>query len=336
VSAGPAPLLALSWAVAATTTLLLLLALERWASRLGLVDRPNARSSHRQPRPRGGGAAIVVGLLAGWATAAARGLELSPAAWIVLAAAVGIGLLGLWDDLAPRRAAVRVAVQCGVALALVAALGGFDRVPLPPPADLPLPAAAGAALAVLWLVAVTNFFNFMDGIDGLAAGQALVTILALAAVGAPQGIFLLLLLVAPLGVFLAFNWAPARLFLGDVGSAFLGFLLAASPWLAAEPARTADVVLLALVLSLFLLDPLWTLARRWRRGARLTESHREHLYQRLTADGRGHARVAIALVAAAALLAGLGVWSYGDAARIWTSFGCALLLFLLELRLARS
>lgn len=328
--------LALPCAVAAATTLLFLLALQRWAPRLGLLDLPNARSSHHRARPRGGGAAVVVGLLAGCATWAAHAEALPASAGVVLAAAVGIAILGLWDDLAPLGAPVRLAVQCAAASAVVVALGGLPRLPLPPPADLALPPLAGAALAVLWLVAVSNFFNFMDGIDGLAAGQALVTSLALVASGgAPQGEPLLLLLAATLLVFLAFNWAPARLFLGDVGSGFLGFLLAASPWLGAPQLRASNLLLVALVLSLFLLDPLWTLAVRWRRGARLTESHREHLYQRLTGAARGHGPVAGALLAAALLLAALAVWSYGSAERSWWSLGAALLLFALELGLAR-
>lgn len=328
--------LALAGAATATTALLVLVGLRRWAPRLGLMDLPNARSSHRSPRPRGGGVAIVAGLLAGLAVLTALGAGLSSRAGVVLGAALAIALVGLWDDVARLGALARLAVHFAAAAAVVTALGGLARLPLPPPADLELAGVAGAALALLWLAGVTNFFNFMDGIDGLAAGQALVTSLALIAAGAaaeaarPAG-----LLAVALLVFLCFNWAPARVFLGDAGSGFLGFLLAALPWLGPEEARARNLLLVALSLSLFLGDPLWTLAARWRRGARLAEPHREHLYQRLASAERGHGRVAGGLLAAAALLAALGVWSFGVGPRGWLAIGVALLLFLVELRLAR-
>ncbi len=328
--------LALVGAASAGVTLLLLLALERWAPRLGLVDLPNARSSHARARPRGGGAAIVAGVLAGCLTLAALGLSLPRQAATVLAAALALAALGLWDDLAPLGAGPRLAMQAMVATAVVAVLGGLPRLPLPPPADIPLAAFPGAALAALWLVAVTNFFNFMDGIDGLAGGQALIAALALLAGGGVRPAApLLWVLAVTLVVFLVFNWAPARLFMGDVGSGFLGFLLAASPWLGAPAERATNLLFVALVMSLFLLDPLWTLAARSRRGARVTESHREHLYQRLTRAARGHGRVAAALLVAATLLAALAVWSYGIAGRTWWAVGGAVLLFALEVVWAR-
>ncbi|MEO7795635.1 MAG: glycosyl transferase [Thermoanaerobaculia bacterium] len=324
---------ALPLAVAAMVTLLLLLALLRWAPRLGLLDVPNARSSHRRARPRGGGAAIVLGVLAGVATLAAMGHELEQRIWVVLGAALVLAAMGLWDDLASLAAASRLAVQCAAAIAVVAILGGLEHLPLPPPANVALPPLAGALLAALWLVAVTNFFNFMDGIDGLAAGQALLTILALAAV-ASRVTPLAGLLAATLLVFLVFNWAPARIFLGDVGSGFLGFLLAAWPWLGPTDLRERHLFLIALSLSLFLLDPLWTLFARWRLGARFGESHREHLYQRLAGGRMGHPATAAALLAGGALLAGLAIWSDGESARSWFGTGVAMLLFLVELRLA--
>ena len=318
------------------TTLLTLSALLRWAGRFGLIDLPNARSSHRLPRPRGGGVAIVAGFLAACVTLTVVRAGLSPGAWTVVGAALAIAAIGLWDDVARLGARFRLAAQFAVAGVVVAVLGGLSQLPLPPPANLELPRAAGALLAVLWLVAATNFFNFMDGIDGLAGGQALVTSLALAGIGAgSEGGRLAGLLAAALLVFLGFNWAPARVFLGDVGSGFLGFLLAAWPWLGGTEARAQNLLLVAMSLGLFLCDPLWTLAARWRRGARLTESHRDHIYQRMVGVERGHGPVAFVLLAAAAVLTSLAVWSFGHPSRNWLVVGIVFLLFLAELRLAR-
>jgi Fuc2NAc and GlcNAc transferase len=329
--------LALPCAVAAATSLVLLVALKRWAPQFGLMDVPIARSSHRVPRPRGGGLAIVAGVLAGIATLAARGEGLPSRTWIVLGAALAIAALGLWDDVANLPASVRLATHVVVAVAVVGALGGLAHLPLPAPAGLELHPAGGAMLAILWLAGVTNFFNFMDGIDGLAAGQALVAILALAWIGAGwKSGHVTWLIAATLLVFIGFNWTPARIFLGDTGSGFLGFFLAASPWLGPVELREQTLLLVAVSLALFLCDPLWTLAVRWRRGAYLLEGHREHLYQRLAERVRGHAPVAIGVLAAAVPLAALAVWSFGDAPRTWLALGIGCVIFLIELSLARS
>ena len=121
---------------------------------------------------------------------------------------------------------------------------------------------------MIWLVGVTNFFNFMDGLDGLAGGQALITLAVLVwalwpGPGAGVGIFVF----AATAAFLCRNWSPARIFLGDAGSNFLGFLLAGLPLAAGAPERSRLVFVAAISLSLFLLDPIATLVARRRRRA---------------------------------------------------------------------
>jgi Fuc2NAc and GlcNAc transferase len=307
----------------------------RWSPRAGLVDVPNARSSHLHPRPRGGGLGVLAGVVAGLLCS----LPWSPtsAALTLLAAALALAAVGLADDRAPLPVWPRLLAQVAAALVLVAVTGGLPALPLPPPADLPLPAALGGALAVLWLVGVTNFFNFMDGIDGLAGGQAVLVLLAVAALGwSGDGALLALVAAAATLGFLVLNWPPASLFLGDGGSGFLGFLLAGLPLLAPPEQRTPALLVVGVGMALFLLDPAWTLLVRLRRGERLGAAHREHLYQRLAAPAVSHARVTVPLLAAGAGLTLLAALAYEGVLGFWWALAAAAACFVVETAAARA
>ena len=310
------------------------LLVERRARPLGLLDLPTPRSSHREPRPRGGGLGILCGVAVGLAVASWTTGAFGAGARTVLGAALLVAAAGLWDDLHPLPVWPRLLVQTAAAVLVIAVCGGFERLPLPPPADLAL-GAAGAPLAVLWLVAVTNFYNFMDGLDGLAAGQAVLTFGVLAWALWPLGAAgLSLVAAAATAALLLRNWAPARVFLGDVGSSFLGMLLAGLPFAAPPTERPRLVLLVAVSLALFLLDPVATLWRRWRGGAPLTVAHREHAYQRLAAPERSHAPVVSGLLAAGLLLSLLAAAGYARPSLAWTVVAAALLLFAAEWWLA--
>jgi Fuc2NAc and GlcNAc transferase len=310
-------------------------AIERRARVLGLIDLPNARSSHVEPRPRGGGLGIVAGVVVALALMAAFGVGPSASTVIVLAGALLVAASGLWDDVRGLGVGPRLVVQTTAAVWVVAMCGGVDRLPLPSPADLPL-GVAGIALAVVWIVAVTNFFNFMDGADGLAAGQGIVTLAALAAALWPDGVaFVALATAVATMAFLSRNWAPARIFMGDVGSAFLGFLLAALPFATPPDARPDVVFVVGISLSLFLFDPIVTLVARTRRGEPIGVAHREHVYQRLIVPGRPHGRVVFALVAAAAGLSVLAAWAFHVPALRWPAVAAAIGVFAGEWGIAR-
>jgi UDP-N-acetylmuramyl pentapeptide phosphotransferase/UDP-N-acetylglucosamine-1-phosphate transferase len=304
------------------------------ARRWGLLDRPNARSSHRQVVPRGGGLAVAVAALL--AVVVFQGWWPSGPAGPVLCGAAALAALGFWDDRRGLPALLRLAAQVAVAAAVVLGAGAIERLPLPPPADLPLGLLAGP-LTVLWIVAVVNFFNFLDGIDGLAAAQAVVTGGGIALAGWDPCSALLggALAGAALG-FLPFNWSPASLFLGDVGSYFLGFCLAALPLVAPTSSRPGAVLFVALSLWLFLADAAWTLGRRAVRGARWYEAHREHLYQALALRW-GHGAVAAAITAGSVALtaATLAAARRGEPAWTWALVGLAALFFVAEWALAR-
>ena len=246
-----------------------------------------------------------------------------------------LAALGLIDDLRSVPVLYRLAVQLAVAVAVVALIGGVDRLPLPPPLDLPI-GWLGVPLAVVWLVTVTNFYNFMDGIDGLAGGQGFASgagvIIGIWSGGAVE--LAVVLAAACLG-FLLLNSPPARIFLGDSGSYSVGFAIAGLPLLAPDFGRPIALFGVAVGLSLFLLDPLETLIRLARAGRRIGIGHREHSYQALAPSGDRHRRVTLALVLTGLVLALGGGLSYHLQWLAWPTLVAALVAFAVEFYLAR-
>jgi Fuc2NAc and GlcNAc transferase len=336
-NSGSGLLLAAAAAAATLGTLLLTPLVRAGARRWGVLDRPNPRSSHSRVVPRAGGVAVLAGV--------GLALTLAPASWWLRPAAaalvggiVVLAVVGFCDDRWGLAPLVRLAIQTLVAAALVFFAGALDRVPLPPPLDVPL-GALGPAVSVVWLVAVVNFYNFMDGIDGLAGVQAAITGGGIAMLALdPFSSFLAAALAGAAAGFLVFNWSPASIFLGDVGSGVMGYTLAALPFLAPGGSRAAMVWFVALSLWFFLSDALWTLLRRLVRGERVHEAHREHLYQRLVMSGWSHARVSTIL----------GTWALGltvlalvalrldDPGASWVILLLAVVLFGFEVGLVRS
>jgi Fuc2NAc and GlcNAc transferase len=315
--------------VVATTPVFQALAL-RW----GLLDLPNPRSSHGRPVARGGGAVLVL--------SAALCLLLTRAQWpfdaahgMLLFGAVLVAGVGFLDDRFGLSVWPRLALHLAAAAVFVAAAGGLHRLPLPPPLDLAL-WPLGAAVSIVWIVAVVNFYNFLDGIDGLAGVQGVVTGLGVALAGWDTLASLAGASLAGgcLG-FLLFNWSPARIFLGDIGSGFLGYTFAALPLLAPKESRPEAVLFVALSLWLFLSDATWTLCRRVRRGEQWYRAHREHLYQRLALAGWTHADVATAIGLGSAALTTLALLAWRRELSPWASAAGALVLFGAELRATR-
>lgn len=271
----------------------------------------------------------MIGAAAGLALAGER--MTGPAA-AALAGAGVMALLGLADDRYGLSVGIRLAVESAAALAIAAVTGGFPRLPLPAPLDLPLGPLA-IPLAAVWVVAVVNIFNFLDGIDGLAGGQAVVTGLGAAATAWDPAAAAIGGAVAGGGAgFLVFNWAPARIFMGDVGSLALGYTFASLPLLAATESRPAAVFWMVMSLWLFLADATRTLLARAARGEKWHLPHREHLYQRLVQAGHSHAAVALALLAGAALstAASVALWPRLRGAAGWSVLALAVALFLAE------
>lgn len=267
------------------------------APRLRLIDAPNARSSHTRPTPRGGGLALVAAFSLGVLLAVALGFVVLRDALTLLVPAGAVAAVGFVDDLRGVRPPVRLAVHLGAAGLFLAAIGGLPATGLRWLDDSPALGFVIGLLAIAWSI---NFFNFMDGIDGIAASEALFVGLAMAGVAAAVGQANLLAIslgfsAAVVG-FLAWNWPPARIFMGDVGSGFLGFVLAAMGLLELEAAKFS-VWVLVLLPGLFLADATVTLVRRAMRSERVHEAHRSHAYQWLARRWGSHLKVTGAYIA---------------------------------------
>jgi UDP-N-acetylmuramyl pentapeptide phosphotransferase/UDP-N-acetylglucosamine-1-phosphate transferase len=267
-----------------------------------LLDHPNERSSHTVPTPRGGGIAVIGSMLLAWVVLASAGLVAPEVS--VMALAAGFLAAVCWiDDLRGLSPVLRLAAQ---AVAVVIGI-----VALPEPScrvDGWLAALVYAAVGVLWVWWI-NLFNFMDGIDGLAGSEAAAIgagLLVFATFGAGTDPAVALLAATIIGAaigFLVWNWSPAQIFLGDVGSIPLGYLLGFLLFGLALPGHWKILLILPLY---FIADATITLARRLLRGAPIWQAHREHFYQLAVRRGLSHAAVVQRVIAADVVLIGCG------------------------------
>lgn len=272
--------------------------------RRAVLDRPNERSSHVVPVPRGGGIAVVAAAAAAWLWLALAGDTADLLPWLLpLAAALALAAVSFADDLRGLGAGLRLGVQAVAVAAGLWALDGRGALAAlaPPWIDLPL-----TALGWLWFL---NLYNFMDGIDGITGTETVsigVGLAGLALAGlAPAGLAgPALVLAAAAAGFLVWNWHPARIFLGDVGSVPLGYLLGFLLVMLAGSGAVGLVAALLLPL-VYLVDATVTLTRRVLRGESPAQAHREHVYQRAVIAGASHAAVSLRIAAANACLVAL-------------------------------
>lgn len=264
--------------IAALSTLLVTAAMLLGGVGRKIQDVPNARSLHKAPVPRIGGAGLMAGILAAWAV---MGM---PLVWWILWPLLFLFVVSMLDDM--RGLPVRARLLAHIAAAVAMALGS----------GLVAQNAVLSAVVILTVVWMTNLYNFMDGSDGLAGGMALFGFSAYGVAAWLHGGETLAWLnfcvaAAALG-FLVFNFHPARVFMGDAGSIPLGFL-AAGMGLWGWQQGQWPVWLPLLAFSPFVVDATVTLLKRAVRGAQITEAHREHYYQRLVQIGWGHRNVAL-------------------------------------------
>jgi len=286
--------LAVAWAATGAVT--------GWLRRRAILDHPNARSSHDRPTPRGGGLGLLIGLAGGWAGV----LALLPGAdprttEAVLAGGLLLAAVSFVDDVRGLPVAARLAVQIIAVAAGLAALPADALVfqgGLPPAADRLL-----TGLAWLWFV---NLFNFMDGIDGLSGVEAASVGFGGALIAWLGGTIVTIGLGATLAAaalgFLVWNWHPARVFLGDVGSVPLGFALG---WLLLQLALEGAWAAALILPAYYWADASLTLVLRLGRGEAVWRPHRSHFYQRAVRQGLSHADVARQVMAANLVLVAL-------------------------------
>jgi UDP-N-acetylmuramyl pentapeptide phosphotransferase/UDP-N-acetylglucosamine-1-phosphate transferase len=268
-----------------------------WLRRQDILDHPNDRSSHDRPTPRGAGLAVIPVILIAWSVLGVLGIV--PEGWRILGvvvAALGLAVVSWRDDRGGLPVLLRLGAQflaIGLGLFCLPGAGSLFQGLLPAWLDL-----LATALVWAWFV---NLFNFMDGIDGISGTQAIVIGLGVAAVTFVAedqqfgGLYLGIALAAAALGFLPWNWQPAKLFLGDVGSVPLGFL---TGWLLlalAGRGHWAPAVILPLY---YLVDATLTLANRALRLERVWEAHREHVYQQAVRLGRSHGAVVLRVFAA--------------------------------------
>jgi len=303
--------------------------IRRYAERRQLLDHPNERSSHSMPTPRGGGLAIVL-IVIGTGLAYVRAEDLSRDL-VYIVCGVIIAFLGWRDDnhsLSPR---VRFAVQGLVAAASIWGLGYFSSVTIPLFGKLQL-GAVGVVITFLWIIGLTNAYNFMDGIDGMAGGVAFaaglgwVLLTSNIAYLAISFVFWIALAIAAgsLG-FLGHNWHPAKIFMGDVASTFLGYSFAVMPLMAAN--KEGDALMLGtLLMWTIIMDAGVTFIRRALKRENVFAAHRTHVYQRLVIGGYSHAEVSILYIVLTLVALRLAS-AWGDGSQL----ASALILFGLPL-----
>lgn len=271
----------------------------RYALARAILDVPNHRSSHTIPTPRGGGAAIVLAFAVGLAALGFFGIATMSHIAGIGGGAILIALIGWVDDRRSVAARYRFLVQVGAAVWALWWIGGLPVVGIGN-TKLHL-GLAGSLLAVIGTVWYTNLFNFMDGIDGIAGSQAatcgtVAAILLFLAGRLDLAAIALLVAAASIG-FLIWNWSPARIFMGDVGSSMLGFVFATLA-IGAENTGAVPLGVSLLLGAFFILDTTITLFRRVARGAKWYEAHRSHAYQRAVQSGFTHAQVSATVIVA--------------------------------------
>ena len=308
-----------------------------YAERRQILDHPNERSSHVVPTPRGGGLAIVILVLAAGLWSA------SNVGWnrslIYLAGGGIIAWLGWRDDLHSLSPRLRFTVQGIVAAISIYGLGYFKSVTIPMLGELQL-GVIGIAITFLWIIGLTNAYNFMDGINGMAGGVALsagIGWMWLASnMDNPFTFWIALAIAAGSLGFLGHNWSPGKIFMGDVGSTFLGYSFAVLPLISSD--QSGDALMLGtLLMWTIIMDAGVTFIGRLIKRENVFAAHRSHLYQRLVIAGYKHETVS-SLYILLTLLAGLlsYEWSQGhQVAPPLIFLGLPLIWIVLSLRVAR-
>lgn len=327
------------------TLILLAYASVAWIRRLAIrrhiLDHPNERSLHSVPTPRGGGLGIVV-LVIGTALVfgLVNGFDRQSLVYVV--AGILLAWLGWQDDVRSLSSRMRFVAQALAVTLAMLGLGYFTSVTIPLFGELNL-GWVGIPITFLWILGLVNAYNFMDGIDGLAGGVALSAGLGWMILSSTFGglenslaFWIALSIAAGSLGFLGHNWPPARIFMGDVASTFLGFSFAVLPLISAK--QGGDPLMFGTaVLWTFVMDAGLTFIRRLANREDVFAAHRTHLYQRLVSSGIRPAFVSTLFILLTLLGAGLSIaWSRGfHSIAPFIIFGLPVIWILLSIYTAR-
>lgn len=313
---------------------LLTAGLYQFAGRARIVVVPDARSLHSEVTPGGGGLTIVVVTLGGIGISLPIYSDLPAATLgIYLGCSFALAAVSLMDDFKTVSSALRLLVHTIISLVMILHVGYLRVVTLPGVVSLDI-GLMGAMVTLIWIVGLTNVYNFMDGIDGIAGSHGFLTAVSWFAVGyaLDSRVAMLmgwLLAGSSLG-FLIHNWPPARIFMGDVGSTFLGFSWAVVPFMVASDFGSGSewrfVVFSVILTWPFLFDGSFTFLRRLFRKENVFTAHRSHLYQRLVLSGYSHQTVSLiyTVFTLCGMLLGF-LWMFGMSIRL-ESIAVALVL----------
>jgi Fuc2NAc and GlcNAc transferase len=264
------------------------------ANSLGLIDIPNQRSSHTLPTPRGGGVVFTVTFYFGLLVLFALGVVNENWMLGLLIGGPLVAIIGFLDDRKSLPASMRLIVHFVAAIATYAIISRMFSYHMEIsflPTENQIILGVFCVLYIMWMV---NLYNFMDGIDGMAGTQGVVAALLSAALsfwqGSPQLGAVYLLLAASVGGFLFHNWSPAKIFMGDCGAYFLGFVFATLA-LISKVYLGHSIHAHMILLGVFICDATYTLVLRAVQGKRVYQAHRDHAFQHAVQRGLSHRRV---------------------------------------------
>jgi Fuc2NAc and GlcNAc transferase len=301
-----------------------------------ILDIPNERSSHLIVTPRGGGLAIAAAFIFALLFMAAFGIVSVNIAAALAGGGLLIAAIGWLDDKNSVSPRLRLVVHFLAAIWALYWLGGFTRM------DMGVTVAhlgwAGTIIAAVGIVWLINLYNFMDGIDGIAGIEAISVALCAGLLffwaGSIGLAWVCIILALAVGGFLVWNWPPARIFMGDVGSGFLGYIFAVLA-IISEKSSSIPLIVWLMLLGVFITDATITLFRRMARGEKLSQPHRTHVYQLAVQAGYSHKQVTLVLLFINILLgmAAIAAVQYRGYL-LWIALGTFILLTMMHFLLA--
>ena len=289
----------------------------KYSLKNALIDVPNDRSSHTVPTPRGGGLSIALSVLLGIGLLFFGG-------WVPMEFALALGIGGLivviigWIDDHRHIPALWRAISYFIAASwAIVCLGGLERIQLG--SQVLSLGHMGTFLAIFWIVWLTNLYNFMDGTDGLAGSEAICISLFAGIIFWSTGetglaIICFVILMSTCG-FLYWNWPPARIFMGDVGSCLLGFAFGVLS-IIGEKGGTITIAIWFILLAVFIGDATLTLLMRIMKGEKWYQAHKSHAYQRLAQLGMSHKNLVLSLL----LINIMILWPMATMAFVWGEY----------------